>query len=86
MYKGVCQECLAVLTDLPFKSFHHACRSLIGSSCKPDRSEDGLKRKYEFDVGTPANPAMAVYIHSDSRLKRQKLVWLLKEKQLKRLS
>jgi hypothetical protein len=84
MYKGVCRECLAVLADLPFKGFHHACRSLIVSSCKPDRPEDGHKRKFQYDVGTPANPAMAVYIPSDSRLKRQKLVQLLKEKQLKR--
>ncbi len=84
MYKGVCRECLAVLADLPFKGFHHACRSLIVSTYKRDRSEDGNKRKYLYDLGTPANPAMAVYIPSDSRLKRQKLVQLLKEKQLKR--
>jgi hypothetical protein len=84
MYKGVCRECLAVLADLPFKGFHHSCRSLIVSSCKPTKPEDGHKRKFLYDVGTPANPAMAVYIPSDSRLKRQKLVELLKEKQLKR--
>jgi hypothetical protein len=84
MYKGVCRECLAVLADLPFKGFHHSCRSLIVSSRKPTKPEDGHKRKFLYDVGTPANPAMAVYVPSDSRLKRQKLVELLKEKQLKR--
>jgi hypothetical protein len=84
LYKGKCRECLAVLVDLPNKGFHHACRSLIISNVKPERSSEATKRKAEFDPGTPSDPNMAVYIRSESINKRQKLVELLKEKQLKR--
>ena len=84
MYSGVCRECLVVLAELPDKGFHHACRSLIVSVRKPSRKIDSAKRKYQYDPGTPVNPEMAVYIPSGGRLKRQKLLQLLKQKQLRR--
>ena len=84
MCSGVCRECLAVLAELPHKGFHHACRSLIVSIRKPSKKADSAKRKYQYDPRTPVNPEMAVYIPSGSMLKRQKLLQLLKEKQLRR--
>ena len=84
LYKGRCRECLAVLVDLPFKGFHHACRSLIISDAKPKRKGDGNKRKAEYDLGTPADPAQAVCHQSDRRVVRANMVQRLKQTQLKR--
>jgi hypothetical protein len=84
MYKGKCRECLVVLEDLPHKGFHHACRSLIISEAKPSKSNEAVKRKADYDPGTPTDPSMAVYNRSESVNKRQKLVEQLKVKQLKR--
>jgi hypothetical protein len=84
LYKGTCRECLAVLAELPNKGFHHACRSLIISTVKTVKVDVSTKRKAGYDPGTPLDPSMAVYIPSESAGKRQKIIEMLKVKQLKR--
>jgi hypothetical protein len=89
MYKGLCKECVVDMKSLPWKGYHHACRSMVLYQPKADRktTETANKRKHNlYDPGTPMNAGMAVYNQSSLRCKRQKILEDLKIKQLLRIA
>jgi hypothetical protein len=89
MYSGMCKECLVVLNSLPWKGFHHACRSLVLFQPKVDKKKQEITNKRKnsmYDPRTPATAGRAVYNQSTLRSKRQKILEGLKLKQLNHIA